>query len=182
MKFKLTDTVLNQRRLNRHEGRHTTWFHLCNSQDQIKLTHGVEVRLMLVFERGRAGPGMGYQGSSLESWLCSLDLDPGWLSLFISWKVIPFYLQELCPSIMYDTPQFLYKCDDTIPVEICWGHAEPDRGGKRLHSEGAAWISQHLLAGVTWDTISGCSVEGIRTEGWLRKNLSNWGTFLEHKV
>ena len=24
MKFKLTDTVLNQRRLNRHKGRHTT--------------------------------------------------------------------------------------------------------------------------------------------------------------
>ena len=84
-------------------------------------------------------------------------------------------------SIMYDTPQFLYKCDDTIPIEICWGHAELDREGKSLHSEGAAWISQHLLAGVTWDTISGCSIEGIRTEDWISKNSSNWGTFLEHR-
>lgn len=183
MKFKLTDTVLNQRRSNRQKGRPTAWFHLCNAQDQTKLTRGVEVRLMLVFERDGAGPGTGYRGSSLKSWLCSLsDLEAGWLSVFMSWKVIPFYLQDWCPSIMYDTPQFLYKCDDTIPVEIFRGHAELDRGGKSLHSEGAAWISQRLLAGVTWDTISGRLIEGIRTEDWISKNSSNWGTFLEHRV
>ena len=153
----------------------------CPRPDQINPWCRSQAHASLWKGWGRAWNGL--PGELLEELVVFSFWSGGWVAERVHvMKSNPFQLQDWCPSIMYDTPQFLYKCDDTIPVEIFQGHAELDRGGKSLHSEGAAWISQRLLAGVTWDTISGRLIEGIRTEDWISKNSSNWGTFLEHRV